>query len=113
MKTKTKIYFFISIILMAILIWTASVTGQAKNKWCAKSNCYKSCAAGSNYCSKHRSTSSTKSGSKKTYHSSYDDGYNAVYDDGDYSWSRYQNDWDYALGVDDALDDWDEYGEDW
>ena len=45
---------------------------------------------------------------------SYDEGYDAIYDDDDYDWNRYQTDRDYANGVDDAMDDWeDEYGEDW
>lgn len=45
---------------------------------------------------------------------SYDEGYDAVYDDGDYDWNRYQTDKNYADGVDDAMDDWDdEYGDDW
>ena len=47
-------------------------------------------------------------------HTSYDDGYNDIYDDADYDWDRYQEDDDYASGVDDAMDDWnEEYGEDW
>ena len=39
---------------------------------------------------------------------SYDDGYNAIYEDGDYDWDRYWSDDDYAAGVDDAMED-----EDW
>ena len=39
---------------------------------------------------------------------SYDDGYNAIYEDDDYDWDRYQSDDDYAAGVDDAMED-----EDW
>lgn len=50
------------------------------------------------------------SSSKKKYSSSdsYDDGYNAVYEDDDYDWDRYWRDDDYAAGVDDAMED-----EDW
>ena len=50
------------------------------------------------------------SSSKKRYSSSdsYDDGYNAIYDDDDYDWDRYRRDDDYAAGVDDAMED-----EDW
>lgn len=64
---------------------------------------------------------STSSSSKKSYSSgasvnrsskkknsstdSYDDGYNAVYEDDDYDWDRYRNDDDYAAGVDDAMED--------
>ena len=54
----------------------------------------------------------TTSGSsaKKKYSSSdsYDDGYNAIYEDDDYDWDRYRRDDDYAAGVDDAMED-----EDW
>ena len=66
-------------------------------------------------------SSSTTSNSKKSYSSgsssskknqssmdSYDDGYNAVYEDDDYDWDRYRSDDDYAAGVDDAMED-----EDW
>ena len=41
---------------------------------------------------------------------SYDDGYDAIYDDDDYDWDRYNSDPDYADGVDDAMD---EMGDDW
>lgn len=51
-----------------------------------------------------------KSSPPKEYHNSYDDGYNSVWDDEDYDSDRYKNDWDYATGVDDALD---ELGEDY
>ncbi len=43
----------------------------------------------------------------------YDAGYDDVYEDGDYDWDRYQKDDDYADGVDDAIEDWDEFGDDW
>jgi len=44
--------------------------------------------------------------------SSYDDGYDDVYFDEDYDWDRYQTDPDYADGVDDAIDEWEE-DDDW
>lgn len=45
---------------------------------------------------------------KKSYsYSSYDDGYNAIYDDEDYDDDRYWRDSDYADGVDDAMDELD------
>lgn len=46
---------------------------------------------------------------KKTYES-YDDGYDDIYMDGDYDDDRYNSDSDYADGVDDAMD---EFEEDW
>ena len=63
---------------------------------------------------KSNSSSSGKSSSKNTYkYDSYDDGYEDVYLDDDYDWDRYLEDDDYASGVDDALEDEEEYGEDW
>lgn len=51
---------------------------------------------------------STSSSNKYSTYSSYDDGYDDVYEDGDYDWDRYYEDDDYATGVDDAMDDCDE-----
>ena len=36
---------------------------------------------------------------------SYDEGYDDFYMDGDYDYDRYDNDMDYAYGVEDAMDD--------
>ena len=62
--------------------------------------------------SSRKSNSSGSSSSKKNHSSmdSYDDGYNAVYEDDDYDWDRYRTDDEYAAGVDDAMED---EGEDW
>ena len=62
------------------------------------------------------SSSSNKPSSSSAYdsHKDYDDGYNDIYEEGDYDWDRYQEDDDYASGVDDAMDEWnEEFGEDW
>ena len=96
---------------------------------CIKSGCDNDAKDGSSYCYLHdnstyryksrtsysgrskSSGSSTKSSgsssSKKNYSSvdSYDDGYNAIYEDDDYDWDRYWSDDDYAAGVDDAMED--------
>ena len=58
------------------------------------------------------SSSGSSSGSKKTttYHDSYDDGYEDVYYNDDYDVDRYNSDWSYMSGVDDAMED---LGEDW
>ena len=48
---------------------------------------------------------------RKKKHNSYDDGYDYVYEDGDYDDARYEKDPSYADGVEDAFDDCD--GEDW
>ena len=92
---------------------------------CIKSGCDNDAKDGSSYCYLHdnstyryksstsysgSSKSSGSSSSKKNHSSmdSYDDGYNAIYEDDDYDWDRYQSDDDYAAGVDDAMED-----EDW
>lgn len=54
-------------------------------------------------------SNSSGSSSKKKYsnpYKSYDDGYEDVYMDDDYDDDRYNSDLDYADGVDDALDDY-------
>ena len=56
-------------------------------------------------------SSGSKTISKPSKLDSYDDGYEDIYENGDYDWDRYQTDRDYADGVDDAMED-DEY-EDW
>ena len=64
--------------------------------------------SGSN--SKSNSTSTNRgTTSKKTYSSydSYDEGYEDIYDNEDYDMDRYNNDSEYAAGVDDAMDDLD------
>lgn len=64
--------------------------------------------SGSN--SKSNSTSTNRgTTSKKTYSSydSYDEGYEDIYDNEDYDMDRYNNDSEYASGVDDAMDDLD------
>ena len=56
-------------------------------------------------------SSSYSSGTKKyNSYDSYDEGYDDIYMDGDYDYDRYDNDSDYADGVDDAME---ESGEDW
>lgn len=51
--------------------------------------------------------SSKKNSSNDNGWDSYDAGYEDVWLDDDYDWDRYQNDSDYADGVDDAMEDWD------
>lgn len=91
--------------------------------YCYKHECKKCTKKATNngYCSTHKPKTSTKSttsksksysnsSKKKSYNKSYDSydkGYEDVWLNDDYDWNRYQNDWDYALGVDDAMDDFD------
>lgn len=71
----------------------------------------------SSYSSSTKKKSSSSTGGYSSYSSgssssspykSYDEGYEAVYDDDDYDWDRYNSDSDYADGVDDALDELDD-----
>ncbi len=67
------------------------------------------------YSSSKPSSSSSKSSSGKSYRSlnpyeHYDDGYEAIYYDGEYDEDRYDSDPEYAEGVDDAMDELDEDG---
>ena len=71
----------------------------------------------SSYSSSTKKKSSSSTGGYSSYSSgssssspykSYDEGYEAVYDDDDYDWDRYNSDSDYAEGVDDALDELDD-----
>ncbi len=55
---------------------------------------------------KSSSGSSSKKSSSSSW-SSYDEGYDAVYEGDDYDWDRYWSDSDYADGVDDAMEDMD------
>ena len=57
--------------------------------------------------SSSKKKSSSSSSKKKTYHDTYDDGYEAIWLDDDYDMDRYDRDDDYARGVDDAMDDFD------
>lgn len=67
------------------------------------------------YSSSKSSNSRSKSSSGKSYRSlnpyeHYDDGYEAIYYDGEYDEDRYDSDPEYAEGVDDAMDELDEDG---
>lgn len=99
--------------------------------YCYKHECKKCTkkATDNGYCSTHKPKTSTKSttsksksynstSKKKSYNKSYDSydrGYNDVYDDLDYDYERYSRDYNYSLGVDDAIEDcMEDFGEyDW
>lgn len=71
-------------------------------------------SSGSSSYSNKSTTNSNSSYSNETKKSSpyqsYDDGYDDIYMDDDYDDERYKSDKDYAGGVDDAMD---EFDEDW
>ena len=86
---------------------SSSSSGSSSSSSSTSSNSYKSTTS-------NTKISSSKSTSKSYSYDSYGDGYDDIYMDGDYDYDRYDNDDDYASGVDDAMEDaWDEDGEDW
>ena len=83
---------------------SSSSSSSYNNKSTARSN-----TSSYNSSAKKRSTGTSSSKKSNTY-DSYDDGYDDIYMDGDYDYDRYDRDSDYADGVDDAMD---EFDEDW
>lgn len=92
---------------------SSAYTGNsfARSKSSSFSNSKSSGSTSSSSSSYKSSTKKSTSYQKKiTYDSSddgYDDGYDDIYMDGDYDYDRYDNDSDYASGVDDAMDEFD------
>ena len=97
---------------------SSSYSGKSSSGSTSQSNTSSSGSSSSSYNSKSYTndktsySSDTKKGTttKKSTYSSYDDGYDDIYMDGDYDYDRYERDRDYADGVDDAMD---EDEEDW
>ena len=122
------------IIVFAIIGFFVSLTEKEDPK-CAFAGCDNTVSTEGGYCYQHNTpgkrrkaaygtssshshstTSSTTGSSYKPSssnskynsshsHDSYDSGYDDVYMDGDYDQDRYDRDDDYATGVDDAIDD--------
>ena len=100
--------------------YTGSSTSHSSSSYSNKSSSSSSSSSYSNksttgssssYNSGTKKSSTGTSGSKKSNpYDSYDDGYDDIYMDGDYDYDRYDKDSDYAVGVDDAMD---EFDEDW
>lgn len=98
--------------------YTGSSSSHSSSSYSNKSlssSSSSSAGSSSNSSSVNKSTttnsSSYSSGTKKyNSYDSYDEGYDDIYMDGDYDYDRYDNDSDYADGVDDAME---ESGEDW
>ena len=121
----------LALALVFICLIVAGVNGSEGEK-CIKEYCDREREEGEIYCYLHKpykhnysydydtttsssgnssssssSSSSYKPSSSSAYdsHVSYDEGYEAVYEDDDYDWDRYYEDDDYAAGVDDAMDE--------
>ena len=92
--------------------------GSSNSSYSNSSASSNSSSSSSNNSGSSSKTYSNKSSSKKSSSSDYssdgyDDGYDDVYSDGEPDWDRYDEDDDYARGADDAMDEYEEYGEDW
>lgn len=89
---------------------SSSYSNKSTSSSSSSSNNNKS-TAGSNASSYNSSTKKSSTGTSSSKKSNtYDDGYDDIYMDGDYDYDRYDRDSDYADGVDDAMD---EFDEDW
>lgn len=94
---------------------SSSYSGKSSSGSTSQSSTSSSGSSSSSYNSKSHTnditsySSDTKKGTT-TKKSTYDDGYDDIYMDGDYDYDRYDRDSDYADGVDDAMD---EDEEDW
>ena len=92
----------------------SGTSGSGTTRSSSQNASYSYSSTGKSYSSSSKSSSSsTKSSSGKSYRSlnpyeHYDDGYEAIYYDGEYDEDRYDSDPEYAEGVDDAMDEFDE-----
>ncbi len=88
---------------------SSSGSSSSTNKSTSSSSSSSSTKKSSSSSSSKKSSSSSSSSWK-----SYDEGYDAIYEDDDYDWDRYWSDSDYADGVDDAWEDMEDEGDwDW
>lgn len=95
---------------------SSGAAGSGTTQSSSQNALYSYSSTGKSYASSSKSSSgSSKSSSGKSYRSlnpyeHYDDGYEAIYYDGEYDEDRYDSDPEYAEGVDDAMDELDEDG---
>lgn len=127
MKKESNLKIFIKVLIVFLIVCYFLMHCHT----CAELGCRKSIPFDQKYCNEHPSakriyhnynthrSNSNKSNSSSSYHSSsgsssssssYDEAYDDYYYDGDYDTDRYEEDQDYADGIDDAMD---EYGDDW
>lgn len=79
--------------------------GKRRKATYGTSSSYSHTTSSSTTSSSSSSNSSSSKYNSNHSHDSYDDGYDDVYMDGDYDQDRYERDDDYATGVDDAIED--------
>ena len=91
--------------------YSGSSSSHSNSSYSNKSTSSSSSSSNNNKSTAGSNASSYNSSTKKSNtYDSYDDGYDDIYMDGDYDYDRYDRDSDYADGVDDAMD---EFEEDW
>ena len=91
--------------------YSGSSSSHSNSSYYNKSSSSSSSSSHNNKSTAGSNASSYNSSTKKSNtYDSYDDGYDDIYMDGDYDYNRYDRDSDYADGVDDAMD---EFEEDW
>ena len=91
--------------------YSGSSSSHSNSSYFDKSSSSSSSSSHNNKLTAGSNASSYNSSTKKSNtYDSYDDGYDDIYMDGDYDFDRYDRDSDYADGVDDAMD---EFDEDW
>ena len=91
--------------------YSGSSSSHSNSSYFNKSSSSSSSSSHNNKSTAGSNASSYNSSTKKSNtYDSYDDGYDDIYMDGDYDYDRYDRDSDYADGVDDAMD---EFDEDW
>ena len=91
--------------------YTGSSSSHSSSSYSNESTSSSSSSSHNNKSTAGSNASSYNSSTKKSNtYDSYDDGYDDIYMDGDYDYVRYDRDSDYADGVDDAMD---EFDEDW
>lgn len=95
--------------------YSSSYTGSSAGSSTSKDSGSSSGSGNSATTGSQSSSSSVSSSTKNNerYEDTYDKGYEDVYEDDDYDIDRYNSDSDYANGVDDAMDDLEEEGEEW
>ena len=91
--------------------YSGSSSSHSNSSYSNKSSSSSSSSSHNNKSTAGSNASAYNSSTKKSNtYDSYDDGYDDIYMDGDYDYDRYDRDSDYADGVDDAMD---EFDEDW
>lgn len=89
---------------------TSNSGSSSKNSTSSSYSNKSTSGSSSSYSSGTKSNSNKSNLKKASSYKSYDDGYDDIYMNGDYDDKRYKIDKDYADGVDDAMD---EFDEDW